>query len=61
MHHLGTGLFCAEADRVEHSPKALQEERNSIYTIKQTPRKRTLNLVEPEQRLIQLDRKNLSD
>lgn len=57
MYHLGTGLFYAETESVEHSPKALQEERNSPHTIKKTPRKRTLNLVEPEQRLIQLDRK----
>lgn len=61
MYNLGTGLFCAVTEGVGHSPKALQEERNSTHTIKQTPRKRTLNLVQPEQRLIQLDRKNLGD
>lgn len=58
MYLLGTGLFSAEAEGVAHP---LQKERNSTSTIKQTPRKRTLNLVEREQRLIQLDRKNLSD
>lgn len=47
VYHLGTGLFSAEAEGVEHPPKALQEERNSTYTIKKTPRMRSLNLVEP--------------
>ena len=56
-----TGLFYAEAEGVELSPKAMQGKRNSTHTIKQTPRKRTLNLVEPEQRPIWLDRKLLSD
>lgn len=56
-----TELFYAEAEGVEFSPKAEQGKRNPIHTIKQTPRKRTLNLVEPEQRLIWLDRKLLSD